>query len=218
MKKLFSLMSLLAICPLLMAVEELPERGRNDGYPAEPPAPEREREPGPDILYYQGQMVDNIFLHILFKQKHEYVPSFIRVVAINNKLGPIFASVPFIAPVTLEWEGQLARHTGLQEHHEANLALFARREWIWSNLFSFSMGYGNGLSYATRIPRLEQEENPDARAFLSYMMAEFVFGAPGLPHHPRLMFRIHHRSGIYGLFCTGTCGSNILTYGIKLGF
>ena len=162
-----------------------------------------------DFLFYRGQMVSNDFRNIVFNQKRDYVPSFIRVAAVNYKLGD------FYGPFTWEFEGQFAKHNGLQNHSEMNALLIARWEIRWKDNLSFSWAVGDGLSVASEVPRTEKDENPSSGAAANYMMTEIDLGLPFLAFHPRLMFRIHHRSGVFGVFCRGTCGSNILTFGLK---
>ena len=162
-----------------------------------------------DFLFYRGHMVSNTFAQIVLRQERDFVPSFIRVAALNYKLGD------FYGPFTWEFEGQFTRHNGLQNHSEINAVLIARWEIRWKDNLSFSWAIGDGLSVASEVPSTEKEENPSAGAATNYMMTEIDVGLPFLAFHPRLMFRIHHRSGVFGVFCRGTCGSNILAFGLK---
>jgi hypothetical protein len=165
-----------------------------------------------DLLLYGGKFNDITFRRIIFRQETDYRPSYVWVVGLNYELGK------FIGPVTIETEGQLARHTGLQDNWEANILMIARQEWNLRNRFSFSLAIGDGFSLASEVPRLEREENPRANALLQYLMVEFDFGLPSVEGEPRFMMRVHHRSGVFGLHCAGTCGSNFITYGMKLAF
>ena len=80
------------------------------------------------------------------------------------------------------------------------------------------MAIGDGFSLASEVPRLERDENPRTNAFLQYLMVEFDFGLPSLSGKPRFMMRLHHRSGSFGVHCADTCGSNFITYGMKVAF
>ncbi len=162
-----------------------------------------------DFLVYRGHMVSNTFGKIVLRQRRNFVPSFIRVAAVNYKLGD------FYGPFTWEFEGQFAKHNGLQNHSEMNAVLIARWEIRWKDNLSFSWAIGDGLSLASEVPFTEKEENSSAGPAANYLMTEIDLGLPFLAFHPRLMFRIHHRSGVFGVFCRGTCGSNILTFGLK---
>ena len=165
-----------------------------------------------DILFYGGKFVDVTFRSIVFRQITDYRDSYIWVTALNYKLGAL------LGPIDIETEAQIAKHTGLQNHFEVNVLVIARREVVLWGAFSISMAFGDGFSLTSEVPRLEQEENPDSTKFLQYLLAELVFGLPAISWHPRLMIRVHHRSGVFGLYCEETCGSNFVTYGIKVEF
>lgn len=165
-----------------------------------------------DVLFYGGKFVKTTFRRILFRAETDYVPSYVWVAGLNYKLGQL------VGPITLETEGQVARHTGIQDNWEINALIIARREWVWRNAFSFSVALGDGFSLASDVPKLEKKENPSTNVFLQALLAEVVFGLPSISWHPRFMIRIHHRSGTFGLLCPDTCGSNFVTYGFKAAF
>lgn len=62
---------------------------------------------------------------------------------------------------------------------------------------------------------METEDDEDAQRALNYLLVEVALG---LPKYPRwdLVFRIHHRSSVFGL--VGAGGSNFVCGGIKFGF
>ena len=165
-----------------------------------------------DILFYGGKFVDVTFTRIVSQQITDYRDSYIWVTALNYRLGKL------LGPIDIETEAQIAKHTGLQDNWEANVLVIARLEVVLWGALSISMGFGDGFSLASEAPRLEREENPNSSVFLQYLLAEMVFGLPKIPWHPRLMIRVHHRSGVFGLYCEETCGSNFVTYGIKVAF
>lgn len=165
-----------------------------------------------DFILYGGKFVDVTFRRVLFKGETDYIPSYVWVAGLNYKLGKL------VGPITIETEGQVARHTGIQDNWEVNALLIARQEWIWGNAFSFSLAMGDGFSLASEVPVLEKKENPATNVFLQYLLAEMVFGLPSVSWHPRFLIRIHHRSGAFGIHCSGTCGSNFVTYGFKAAF
>lgn len=165
-----------------------------------------------DLLLYGGIFNDVTFGRILANRQTDYLQSYVWVAGLNYKLGR------FSGPVTIETEALLARHTGLQDHWEADVLIAIRRQWVWANRFSFSVAIGDGFSLASEVPALEKEENPGTSVFLQFLMVEFDFGLPGVAGWPRFMMRLHHRSGVFGLHCPQTCGSNFITYGIKIAF
>ena len=165
-----------------------------------------------DLLLYGGKFNDKSFHRIIVEQQTDYRQSYVWVAGLNYKLGQFFG------PVTVETEGLLAKHTGLQDHWEVDVLMALRGEWVWPGRFSFSIAIGDGFSLASEVPALEKEENPGTNALLQFLMVEFDFGFPGVAGWPRFMMRVHHRSGVFGLHCPSTCGSNFITYGIKIAF
>lgn len=117
-----------------------------------------------------------------------------------------------------ELEGQVVKHFGNQNHWEFNALLLAR--WLtfpWDSYLDTSFAVGNGLSYATRTPPIEEIRHDRTHQFLNYMLFELTFS---LPEQPRwsLVLRIHHRSGVYGLFNGVHGASNALGAGLKYHF
>ena len=102
-------------------------------------------------------------------------------------------------PVQLEAEGQVAYNFGGQEYWEFNaVPLMARwRPVAWTDAFTTSLAFGLGLSYATRLPRIEVELEGESEQLLIYWVAEVTAG----PNDGRwaLALRLHHRSVGYGL-------------------
>ena len=85
----------------------------------------------------------------------------------------------------------------------------------WNKYVDTSFAVGDGLSYYTDVSEVEKEDDEDAQRVLNYLMFELALG---LPEYPRwdLVFRIHHRSSVFGL--VGAGGSNFVCGGIKFAF
>lgn len=162
------------------------------------------------MSFYRGQVVDNSFGEIVLKGMYNYRPSYIETLAISRELSTHLRKIDF------EIEGQLGKHSGMQEHWETNLQLVFR----WRMLdypVPVSIAYGDGLSYAEEIPQMELALGEvDTQRLLAYFMVELDVGLPAFPLDSRLLFRIHHRSGVYGLFCKKKCGSNFPSFGLKV--
>jgi len=121
--------------------------------------------------------------------------------------------------MAFEVEGQLAQHFAKQDHWEANLLLIAR--WIkfpWNDFVRTSVAVGDGISYVSSIPEIEEERSPgETSKLLNYMLIELEL-APPKQKHWSFVARIHHRSGVYGLFNGVSTGSNIVGFGVKYRF
>jgi len=122
--------------------------------------------------------------------------------------------------VRWELEGLALQHRGTQDHVEFAVSINVR--WVtfpWDAYLHTSLGFGSGLSYATEVPELEDRDNPDTGStrFLHYIMLELTFSLPSLPRWS-LVGRIHHRSGVWGLFDGVGRASNVLVGGLRYQF
>ncbi|MCB1191969.1 MAG: hypothetical protein H7A23_10540 [Leptospiraceae bacterium] len=195
-----------------------------------------------DVFFYGGKYTETDLLPILFRGKTEYKKSYIFVTGLNY---PLHSKIRFM---NFEAEGQLAKHFGIMNHLEVNSLLIARIE----NLFylPLSFAFGEGISIASRNPKLENKEKGidfldyhyspmqsyyllyngfyplggnlqlnsiKSNPILNYLMVEFDYGIKSMKYYPRVFFRIHHRSGVFGFYCPPdpACGSNFISYGIK---
>ena len=120
-----------------------------------------------------------------------------------------------------QWERELqvARHFGDQDHWETNALLILRWTafpWDWRT----SLALGEGVSWASEVPALEDEllaaEGGSTR-FLNYLLIELTTGLP-FTERWNLVGRIHHRSGVFGLYDDVEEGSNFLTLGLRFEF
>ncbi len=117
---------------------------------------------------------------------------------------------------SLELEGQLAHHFGGDpqvslpfEEFVASLNL-RYRNLPWDKYLPTTFAVGDGFSYAT-----EKLSNEESRNLLNYLMFEVTAGLPQY-RAISLVYRIHHRSGIFGGIGTG--GSNYYTLGLRYSF
>ncbi len=116
----------------------------------------------------------------------------------------------------IELEGQVLRHFGDQAHWEGTVALMFRTGQI--PLFgglSVNLAFGEGLSYASERPRLEGNERLEPTRLLNYLAFEAEFSHSSLPG-VYFVPRVHHRSGVFGLFADKGSGSNFIGAGIRM--
>ncbi len=116
-----------------------------------------------------------------------------------------------------ELELQVYKHFGDQDNWEFTGSVNLR--WVvfpWNKYIETTAAVGEGLSWATEIPALEKADpaNTQPEQLLNYILLEVTFAIPESPWS--LVTRIHHRSGVWGLF--GHSGSNILEAGIRYRF
>lgn len=117
---------------------------------------------------------------------------------------------------SLELEGNVAKHFGLQDHWEFNALLTGRwHRFPWSDSVATSLAFGAGPSYATEIPPVEVANDGASEKLLLYWHLELTLGPPASDW--AALFRLHHRSTGYGLF-GDTGGGNALTAGLRYYF
>ena len=134
-------------------------------------------------------------------------------VTVGKKIGNLFDRIDF------ELEGQIVKHVAGQHHWEFNALVVTR--WLrfpWNDTVKTSFAIGEGLSLATETSVFEEKyHGEETNTFLNYLMFEFDFA---LPQNPRwsLVTRLHHRSGVYGLFNGVDGASNAIGLGIRYHF
>lgn len=171
-----------------------------------------------DVSFYHGVFTNTTLGETVLFARTDYQPAYLTALTVARPTRYDLLDIP------LEAEAQLVRHSGAQKHLEFNGVLVARYEFPRAGA---SLAVGEGLSFATRRPDVEivrpSASNPlqDAQAtrnLLNYLMFEAEFRAPIDAENSRVFMRIHHRSGIWGVFCPRTCGSNFVTYGVRFSF
>lgn len=121
----------------------------------------------------------------------------------------------------IEFEMQSVLHYGKQHHLEINSVIIAR--WMnfpWDKWLDTRIAFGEGLSYAFRIPHLEPRKDPlaeESARLLNYLLLELEFILPGCKNLSTFI-RIHHRSGVLGLFSGVIGGSNFIGTGLRYYF
>jgi len=155
-----------------------------------------------------GALVDMAIANIELEPEYRFA-----VLAAGKKIANWRDEIDF------EMEGQIVRHFAGQHLWEFNALIVAR--WLyfpWNHKIKTSFAAGEGLSYASEPPEFEEKHHGGkTSAFLNYLMFEVEFA---LPQHPRwgLVTRVHHRSGVFGLF-NGVHGAmNAYSLGIRYHF
>ena len=117
---------------------------------------------------------------------------------------------------SFELEGQVAKHFNKDTQWEFVGVLIGRWHYFpWNKYVDTSFAIGDGISYYTDVSEVETEDDEDAQRALNYLLFEVALGLPKYPKWD-LVFRIHHRSSVFGL--VGAGGSNFVCGGIKFGF
>jgi len=115
-----------------------------------------------------------------------------------------------------EWEGQVARYFGDQDHWEFNSPVIARwTRFPWRERVATSAAFGLGLSYASELPPVEVELEGSTERLLVYWVMELTAGPPRADWAVSL--RLHHRSVAFGLMGEEG-GMNAVALGLRRRF
>ncbi len=120
-----------------------------------------------------------------------------------------------VDPLSVEAEVQAVQHFGKQDNAEFNAMLALRwSRFPWSNHVHTSLAVAEGVSYATHIPAIERKRGKVHSHLLNYIYYELEVG-PARPSAWSLIKRIHHRSGVQGLYGGASRGSNFVAAGLR---
>lgn len=166
------------------------------------------------ITFYGGKYSDDRLGDVLVSKPVNFMDSYLAVFAFT-KIFPLMSQ-------SHQWEleGQLGKHFRGQNHWEFNaVAIYRWQRFPWNKYLKTSAAIGDGLSYASQTPPLEASSptNVGATRLLNYIMVEMTVAPPQIDNWA-LVVRVHHRSGVYGLFDDVEGGSNVIGAGVKFTF
>lgn len=169
-----------------------------------------ENNPWSATLFYAKKTNDTVSDTFLFTADFPDSLDFVSL-AVARKIGSY-------KKTDLEFEGQIARHQGIEHYTEYTAAIFIRWETLpWDDVIDMSFAFAEGFSYTTRIPQFESENNKPAARFLNYLAYEMTFALPKYKNWEAVL-RMHHRSGIFGLFNGVHGASNAWAIGLRYNF
>ncbi len=119
----------------------------------------------------------------------------------------------------IEVEGGLGRRFGENNSAEAYAALGLRwRQFPWNDFLTTSFAvYPIGPSYVAKLAPVEVSKDGRSANWLNYFSVELTFAAPSMPEL-EVLFRLHHRSGVFGLINGSTNGADFLSVGARYRF
>lgn len=178
------------------------------------PAP-AQAQAGPDgawsLTGYGFWLTDNNWRAALWPGSVEFIDAGAVALAAGRRVGTVWDD-----RIALEVEGVVARHVGDQDHWELAAAPVARwQPFPWDDTVDTSLSWGIGLSWASEKPATEVARSDSTQQLMIYWILEATAGPPGADWEAS--FRLHHRSGGYGLIADEG-GSNALGVGLKWRF
>jgi hypothetical protein len=122
--------------------------------------------------------------------------------------------------VDVEPEVGIGQRYGKQDETEVWGAFFFRyRGFPWDDVVTTSFAVSTGFNYATDVSEVEQDRARDGEGsqIMHFFAPEITFA---LPRHPQyeLLFRFHHRSGVFGLVSDAWGGAQYGSVGLRWRF
>ncbi len=119
----------------------------------------------------------------------------------------------------LETEGGVGQRFGDMHATEFWLALDLRwTRFPWNDYVRTTVALADGPDYATRIDAEERRLSPTGTSeVLNYFTPEVTFALPSDPND-EILFRFHHRSGIFGLINNTRAAAQFATVGYRHRF
>jgi len=114
----------------------------------------------------------------------------------------------------------LARRVGGSDHWEISGLAFLRWDGVpWKEWLYTSFGVGVGPSFATGVWETERKKSGNGKGSrtLNMLVPEIALALPDEPNK-QLVFKLHHRSGIFGLINGVSGGSTFVTVGGRVRF
>jgi len=170
------------------------------------------------IVAYSGMYTPRTFGETVFRFPGDLEKNYIHAFGLNRRL--------FRWPKHFTWEGEFLfavhhgrNETGRQRYEEYAACLLLRyHRFPWDRYLNTTVAFGEGLSYTSELSLREaQAASGETRKLLNYLAVELGFALPRYPDWS-LVYRIHHRSGVFGLM-GGLAGvSDYYCLGIRYRF
>jgi hypothetical protein len=123
---------------------------------------------------------------------------------------------------TLEPEVGIGQRIGRTDNSATEVwgAFFFRYHGFpWDRYVLTTMALSTGLNWASEVTPVEQDRAKDGQGsqWMHFLAPEITFA---LPDHPNmeLLFRVHHRSGVFGLISDAWGGAQYATVGFRVRF
>lgn len=170
------------------------------------------------IVAYGGILTARTFGKTVFNVPGDLESAYIYALGVNRRL--------FDWPRHVTWEGEFlfAKHrqtlAGVTQRYEEYIACILLRyhHFPWDRHLNTTVAFGEGFSYTSERSLMETEKaSQETRRLLNYLAVEVTLSHP---QHPdwSLVYRIHHRSGIFGLMGGLKGVSDFYNLGIRYHF
>lgn len=172
------------------------------------------------VLGYVGRTVTDDLADIIFRNHHNWEEHIIRSAEVGKGWFQIYG---LNFETAFNFSEHIEKGRVDRRHYYSYNGFFALRfsEFPWNWLLYTTLAVGEGISYAQKIPQVEEDKQSgrgrNASRFLNFMIFEFTVGLPFF-QNVQGYYRIHHRSGAFGTYNNVSGGANTLGGGLKILF
>ncbi len=168
---------------------------------------------------YAGWYIDNSLTEVLVTAPEtpftwDYDGDYIVATSVSRRIATLWGRVD------VEPEIGLGQRFGEQAETEVWGAFFFRyRGFPWDDRIVTTMAISTGLNYASDISEKEQDRAKDGEGarVMHFFSPEITFALPQAPQY-EVLFRVHHRSGVFGLVSDAWGGAQYGTIGLRWRF
>jgi len=173
-----------------------------------------------DIDFYRGNIIDSDLLNIIsFQTNKKNIDTDINMYSIGYYKDIFGKKEVFKMPLRIQLGGILGVHDISNNTYEANILMRFKIDNLIRNIAGFNLGisFAEGLSYVSGDISYEDGTvtEPDKTYNLqNYLQFQLNFNYSKFTN-TSVFFRIHHRSGIYGIIAPPKVGSNFIGVGLN---
>jgi hypothetical protein len=171
------------------------------------------------VAVYWGSWVEDSMTDLVTGPESPFAWSYrddhLAAVAVSREAGQAFRG-----RLRFEPEVGVGRRFGEQDETEVWGALFVRyRGFPWDSVVVTSVALSTGVNYATGISEMERDRARDDEGsrWMHFFSPEITLALPSRPEI-ELLFRLHHRSGVFGLVSDAWGGAQYGTVGLRIRF
>jgi hypothetical protein len=171
------------------------------------------------VAVYGGAYVEDSMLDVFWNEPAtpltwDYRGDYIAAVAVSRDAATLWGR--------LHLEPELGVGQRFGEQHQTELwgAVFFRyRGFPWDGVLTTTAALSTGINWASAVSEVERERAKDGEGaqWMHFFAPEVTFALPSRPDI-ELLFRFHHRSGVFGLFNDAHGGAQYGTVGLRVRF
>lgn len=171
-------------------------------------------------MFYGGAMTHNSLGHVVrfdysLDQEQLYSAElsyfFKPDQGIRRYFGPIFQNIAANINVTYHDDH------GASHYELIPYLSFRWNNFPWTESVRTSISLGEGVSWISSISTREHRNSTDPQKLLNYLNFELTAALAALPQI-ELVWRFHHRSGVFGLYRSNNSGSTAAGVGLRWYF